>query len=102
MEKKMTEYVERKAILKAYQKEQGRPRAFRFETLINSVQAADVAPVVHARWEMTDNFAPMMRCTNCRYQKPMIAGEVLRSPAERYCPNCGAKMDADELQKGAY
>lgn len=55
----------------------------KIKELIYKTPALDVAPVVHARWKMTDS----PYCSNCN----RIA--VLRY---RYCPNCGARMDAKE------
>ena len=45
----MDEYISRKAVMDAYEEEQRRPGPWRFETLINSVPAANVAPVVRCR-----------------------------------------------------
>ena len=60
---------------------------------ISEIPAADVAPVVHARWK--DN-----HCTACGM---MPMGEELWDSCEfappkfeyfmDFCPNCGAKMD---------
>ena len=47
--KYMDEYISRQAVLDAYNEEQRRNGPWRFETLIESVPAADVAPVVHGR-----------------------------------------------------
>ncbi len=54
--------------------------------------AADVAPVVHGRWEyipQTLNTLSQFRCPFCRWWSldPSVDG------AYNYCPNCGAKMD---------
>ena len=51
------------------------------------VPAADVAPVVHGRW--VDG-----KCDNCGEHAPYwcLATTFHES---NYCPNCGAKMDAD-------
>ena len=47
--------------------------------------AADVAPVVHSKWEICcDGYYPY--CLNCRAEPP---GREMT----KYCPNCGAKMD---------
>ena len=69
--------------------------------VINSVPIADVAPVRHGRWEGyshsrycgVDDFGdPIYKdgvvyyCSGCR-RKTVIK--------ERYCPNCGAKMDLE-------
>ena len=50
--------------------------------------AADVAPVVHAKWEIVvgSNGKEYMVCTGCRKQQDLTG-------VFSYCPNCGAKMD---------
>ena len=57
-----------------------------------AIPAADVAPVVHGRWEyipQTLNTLSQLRCPFCRWWSldPSIDG------AYNYCPNCGARMD---------
>lgn len=76
--------------------------------LVDAIPSADVAPVVHGRWEEADwveldgggnefirtpNAA--LRCSVCCncFKKELLWKEA-------YCPNCGAKMDGgttDEL-----
>jgi uncharacterized paraquat-inducible protein A len=53
-----------------------------FEHIIESAPAADVAPVVHARWIDRDDKTWCSRCdaSNKQYKPP-------------YCPHCGARMD---------
>ena len=65
------------------------------EEWIESIPAADVAPVVHGYWEMKpEDTTPGIYhvkkafCTNCG--KP---NKQYRPP---YCPHCGAKMDIDK------
>lgn len=63
--------------------------------VIRSVPAADVAPVVHGRWEyipQTLNTLSQLRCPFCRWWSfdPSIDGVY------NYCPNCGAKMDGGD------
>lgn len=48
---------------------------------IEAVPAADVAPVRHGRW-LEDG-----TCSKCRCDIPVME--------DKYCPNCGAKMDGD-------
>lgn len=52
---------------------------------IETLPAADVVEVVHARWEKThdDPRVNKYRCTNCKAEKMR----------DNYCPSCGAKMD---------
>ena len=52
---------------------------------LNSIPAADVAPVRHARWERTADGAAL--CTACkRKMNPSQYGYA-------FCSLCGAKMD---------
>lgn len=59
---------------------------------IDSEPAADVAPVVHGRWEWCTE--DLYRCTAC-YENVHVK-EVMGRPDWDYCPNCGAKMDDAE------
>ena len=55
--------------------------------LLDSVPAADVAPVVHGRWE---KHGSKWQCTNCK-----VLMNLDGTPQENsiyYCPNCGSKM----------
>ena len=66
--------------------------------LLDSIPAADVAPVVHGRWEyipQTLNTLSQLRCPFCGWWSldPSIDG------AYNYCPNCGAKMDKEETNE---
>ena len=58
--------------------------------VLNSIPAADVAPVVHGRWVCVNKIDPISgyRCSKCR----RIVGFDLTP----YCPNCGAKMDGGD------
>lgn len=56
--------------------------------IINEAPAADVAPVVHSKWEIcSDGYYPY--CKRCRNEPQ---GRVMT----KFCPNCGAKMDEEE------
>lgn len=101
----MAEYIERGALMQFpirrdhYDRENGN------EHFINGIEsvleyaenlpAADVAPVVHGRWEYiqhTLNTLSQLRCSFCGWWSldPSIDG------AYNYCPNCGAKMDGGD------
>ena len=55
---------------------------------LNSIPAADVAPVRHGRWERTADGAAL--CTACkRKMNPSQYGYA-------FCSLCGAKMDGGE------
>lgn len=52
---------------------------------VDAQPAADVAPVVHARW--IDDGRGIIICPECK------RGYNLHAKYTHYCPNCGAKMD---------
>ena len=56
---------------------------------IKSIEPADVAPVVHSRWEYK---CGEIRCPECgnRIHRIDLSGCL------NFCPNCGAKMDGEE------
>ena len=55
---------------------------------LEGIPDADVAPVVHARWE--EYLIPnILCCSNCDWG----IDPLCKSP---YCPNCGAKMDGGD------
>lgn len=59
----------------------------KFEAAIRKIQAADVAPVQHAKWEVVvgSDGKEKMVCTGCRKQQELTG-------VFSYCPNCGADM----------
>ena len=56
------------------------------------IPAADVAPVVHGRWEKRGS---SWYCTRCGIGYRITFGNI---PASRhkYCPRCGARMDGKD------
>lgn len=60
-----------------------------FYQAIANLLAADVAPVVHSRWEYK---CGEVRCPECgnRIHRIDLSGYL------NFCPNCGAKMDGKE------
>lgn len=54
--------------------------------------SADVAPVVHGRWKYKEEWGKLLT-NSCS-----VCGQILttkRGEEMNYCPNCGAKMDAE-------
>ena len=84
----MAEYIDRAAILKAYEEVQRRNGPWRFEALIESVPAADVAPVIHAH--VVVNWLGDFHCSNC--------GESIDCTSN-YCNWCGAILDEPEQKE---
>ena len=82
----MAEYIKRKTVIDLITRRYENPEICTQE--INSIPAADVAPVVHGRWISFlggDHIMPerYYRCSRC--------GRV-ESRRQPYC-HCGAKMD---------
>lgn len=64
---------------------------------VSDTSAADVAPVVHARWDDSGRYtfpggSTAVRCTECGCA---LTVSEFRLNKWNYCPVCGAKMDGD-------
>lgn len=78
----MAEYIEREAVIDLITCRYENPEICTQE--INSIPAADVAPLVHARWIKGSSNPYCPKCfVECRDETP-------------FCPNCGAKMDGGD------
>lgn len=90
----MAEYIKRADVITHLRECEGTPpeTAYTYpifkaiECFVEEIPAADVAPVVHARWN--DNG----RCTNCGCHAPFwcMANTYHESP---FCFECGARME---------
>ena len=80
----MAEYIKREAVIDLITRRYENPEICMHE--INSIPAADVAPVVHARWIPfhSETAGDIQYCSNC---------EIGNAAKSDFCPNCGAKMD---------
>ena len=97
----MTKYVELKTAIDAvndvyYDTPDINLSADKLEAALLGIPSADVAPVVHGRWD-GDN------CTACKlpwnYNMTQDADDWgYFDPMPDYCPNCGAKMNLEALQ----
>ena len=99
----MAEYIERSYIRKMAMFEM----AYTMETetdaavvlrMIDDAPAADVAPVVHGRWEWLGPNGLVTgcmcgTCSACKVRSKYIVNTML-------CPNCGAKMDGGDGNVG--
>ena len=57
--------------------------------MIEDAQAADVAPVVHGRWEPGNPICPV--CGGNKFKD--LDADIWCDWQPDFCPNCGAKMD---------
>lgn len=83
------EYIDREAFLD-YMK--GTNRYFSVKFDIENFPAADVAPVVHGRWG--SNGIPDSMLSACS-----VCGFGCGAYSFRYCPNCGARMDEEDIHE---
>lgn len=100
-ERKMDEYIKRAAIMEFpirkdhCDKERANEHfIFGIESVleyVESLPAADVAPVVHGRWLRADDFVICSRCEAEMNQKNSLGVDNFKN----FCPNCGARMDGD-------
>ena len=58
---------------------------------VDAQTAANVAPVVHGRWERDADGD--WYCTNCDEVVAICESGRERTYRKPYCPNCGAEMD---------
>lgn len=58
--------------------------------VINSVPIDDVAPVRHGRWKISSDYG-LSECSTCGWNIEEYVADYA------YCPNCGAKMDLEDV-----
>ncbi len=85
----MDDYISREAALTALQDSDLFNTTERQLRAIRELPAADVAEVVHARWERVRS---NWYCTGCNKGYRITKGAPMASSFS-YCPKCGAKMD---------
>ena len=99
----MAEYIELEEAVKAFNNfDAGRADSpsctlltpEEFAEYLYEIPAADVAPVVHGRWEQDADGD--WYCTNCDEVVAICESGRERTYRKPYCPNCGAKMDGGD------
>lgn len=91
----MTEYITKAQAIHAME-QVTQPECFiedtrkDFAKIIEKLPAADVAPVVHARWRYVGS---NWECSCCLFPVPR------KSSFYHWCPQCGARMDGDQQCK---
>lgn len=92
----MDEYIERDAAIEAAK--HAWAKGLEPSQYIEALPAADVAPVVHGRWDDSGRYtfpsgSTAVRCTNCGCA---LTESEYHLNNWNYCPVCGAKMDGGE------
>lgn len=93
----MAEYIEREDVFEFWKKMTGTASVATLVEAIRRVPAADVAPVVHGRWDPSGRYkfsdgSIAMRCTKCGCA---LREKEYMENVWNYCPVCGAKMDLE-------
>lgn len=103
----MAEYIERSAgvsILRAKANMavliDAAPYFEKAAQMLEKLPAADVAPVVHGRWDDSGRYtfpsgSTAVRCTNCGCA---LTESEYHLNNWNYCPVCGAKMDGEQCE----
>ena len=108
----MAEYIDREAFKKSVEEHYCKPckaegkdhngcwcRACWVDDMLDEVDyfqpAANVAPVVHGRWETNSDRPDSLICSVCK-----CGFDMWKHDPHNYCPNCGAKMDEKENDNG--
>lgn len=87
----MDEYIERDKLLRDinhYHLSDGK-----FQHWVEVQPAADVAPVVHGRWEPGNPICPV--CGGDKFKD--LDADIWCDWQPDFCPNCGAKMDEGKV-----
>lgn len=88
----MAEYVEKNDVIELITRRYENPEICTQE--INSIPAADVAPVVHGRWVSVAGKRDRI-CSRCLHNEPYKNADDDAEVFE-FCPHCGAKMDGGD------
>ena len=94
-------YIEREAAIKALMNDAPEQVGYSREDAADCIRymdAADVAPVRHARWDDSGRYTfpgggTAVRCTECGCALTVSEYHLNNW---NYCPVCGAKMDGDK------
>ncbi len=64
--------------------------------LVSEISTADVAPVVHGRWEdIGSDWFDLWRCSACGTEWSFPYDPTSDDTRVNYCPDCGARMDGE-------
>lgn len=86
----MAEYIERGAALR--EAKYATVRGLDPVAFVEDVPVADVAPVVHGRWEPGNPICPV--CGENKFKD--LDADIWCDWQPDFCPNCGAKMDGGD------
>ena len=96
----MPRYINLDELLTSVDKRNGRLPLWLDEILMEDCKVADVEPVKHGEWISMLVKRPDWKGNMQSYYQPNTCSECHIGLAEKtnYCPNCGAKMDCNEVE----
>ena len=93
----MDEYIEREAAIEAAK--HAWAKGLEPQQYMETIPAADVAPVRHGKWLewFPGDCALIMTGEEMLYRCSSCDAKYSDAEGYKYCPNCGAKMDLEEV-----
>lgn len=92
----MDEYIKREQALKLLESAQAwNWSMYTLYDEMKDLPSADVAPVVHGKWEFepeTINTYSVLKCSKCGWWTLDLSVDG----SYHHCPNCGAKLDLED------
>ena len=93
----MTDYIKREDALEEFEYRESYSATY-VRGFLKHLPPADVAPVRHGYWQITDAYPHNVYCSEChtKYAQTHWAVWEDGSLPRRYCPCCGSKMDGGD------
>ena len=91
----MHEYIEKEAAIRSLLNDSPEQVGYSREDAADCIRymdAADVAPVVHGRWEPGNPICPI--CGESKFKE--LDADIWADWTPPYCPNCGADMREED------
>lgn len=96
----MPELIDRQALLEDMTARFGGIADWHYFDCVNEQPTIEAEPVRHGKWQWAEGYVgTMVECSVCGlspmsfYSLPK--NQIGRLPVYKYCPRCGARMDAD-------
>ena len=88
----MADYIDREKIFSIWRSMPAPASVTSLAAAISQTPAADVAPVVHGKWEPGNPICPV--CGENKFKD--LDADVWADWQPKFCPNCGTLMDGKE------
>ena len=88
----MADYIDREKIFSIWRSMPAPASVTSLAAAISQTPAADVAPVVHGKWEPGNPICPV--CGENKFKD--LDADVWADWQPKFCPNCGARMDKED------